>query len=140
MGLNAVVYKNRKNLPPEIAALPLETDSLTGEVYSVDDVRIEPRKVDALHKRLGNIAQIGHLRKILSSGIDVPLLLSAVLQDGSHCGDVISVSQLPELQNELNLIGARPDLSQQEDISIFLQDMTELLQAAQREQNPIVFV
>ena len=140
MGLNAVVYRNRENLPPEIAALPLRTDPLTGESYPPDDAHMPSSKTERVHKRLGNIAQIAHLRKVLSPRMDIPLVLSSVLQDGSHCGDVIPVAQLPELQKELSLISSSPDLREDEDVSIFVESLNELLQAALREQNPIVFV
>ena len=140
MGLNAVVYKNRSNLPAEIAALPLRTDPLTGESYPTDDAHIPSSKTERLHKRLGNIAQIAHLRKVLSPQMDIPLVLSSVLQDGSHCGDVIPVAQLLELQKELSLIRSSPDLCEDEDVSFFVESLNELLQAALREQNPIVFV
>jgi hypothetical protein len=98
MGFDAVVYKHHSKLllDPERAGLRMEPT--TGEWYSERDQLPEPIKsagVEALHRRLGNVSLISSLHTELAALLPADsVLLSSILYDGTHGGDVISSDAL----------------------------------------------
>jgi hypothetical protein len=146
MGLDAVVYKRLEEvaIPQTIDLDLVRVDEYTGEVYLDNDMSgLTPEAVQATHRRLGNIALISALHdevnKLLAGFSSESLILSKVLYDGTHCGDIIPRDQIDTLQREINLVrgiagtGASPELQE------FLSDMEELASASERHGNPIVF-
>lgn len=141
MGLDAVVYRNRKNLQlgpdEEFAHLVPET----GETYFENDEisRKHRERFQAAHRRLGNIAEIAFLRnEILQLGAGAGKLYSKVLYSGSHSGDFIAVNELPLLLEEIASLRKRGKHS--EEMEGFLNQMEALVRAAINEPNPVVFV
>jgi len=114
MGLDAVVYKKAS---PDAESLP------------------------AIVKRLGNASMIAWLaNEILSFNPKGSILIENVLYSGSHSGDAISLELLDTLQDEVDRISLEADKRKIEELRTFLQDMTELIQAAKEQQTPIIFV
>jgi hypothetical protein len=61
-----------------------------------------------LHCRIGNITKIAFLREELSRAADAfPIILSMVIYNGSHGGDHLTVDEVAELQNELEMLEIR---------------------------------
>lgn len=143
MGLDAVVYKHRSKLlsDPERAGLRME--ERTGEWYSETGNIPEPIKsagLEALHKRLGNVSLIaalaGEVRALLP---DDSVLLSNVLYEGGHAGDVVPPEKLGVLKQEITMLkGRAPRLSP--ELALFLNDLEDLATAAEENHNPIAFV
>jgi len=60
-----------------------------------------------LQERIGNISAVGLLRKALSGDPDrFPIILSKIIQNGSHSGDHIPVDQLPALAAEVESLAS----------------------------------
>jgi hypothetical protein len=146
MGLNAVVYKSIQKLRPlrTTDAKAMRVDESTGEVFFEDGGAPVLRREDvvAAQKRLGNISLIASLRaevQLRLASNYTSSLLSNVLRDGTHSGDVIGRGHLDLLNEELSLLeGKEKPLSR--ELSQFISDMRELIVAAQQNSNPIVFV
>src|ERR1700722_13378666 len=141
MGLDAVVYRNRKHLklgPDENAA---QLVSETGEVYFENDEISRKYRGErhAVERRLGNIAEIAKLREQISRlrGSE-SVVLQKVLHLGTHSGDSIPLDAIPALSAELNLI--RSSREHSPEVQRFLTSLEELIRAAKDEGNPIVFV
>ena len=101
MGLDAVVYRNKANLPFDADAVGAVVDESTGEYY-VPNLDLEPEFEQrfpwdtrvAVHKRIGNIVLVGTLREQTSQVLEErSIILSKVLYSGTHCGDSIPVEQ-----------------------------------------------
>jgi hypothetical protein len=143
MGLDAVVYKDRSKLPvdPEDAGLRLEES--TGEWYCETGNVPEPIRaagVEAMHKRLGNvslIAALGEEVRSLLPGSSV--LLSKVLYEGGHAGDVVATEEVAALKREIALLKGRPS-TLSADLAALLNELEELAAAADENHNPIAFV
>jgi len=147
MGLDAVVYRSKVNLPFDPDAVGAVLDESTGEYY-VSDLDLEPAFEQkfpwetriAADKRIGNIALVGFLRDQASRVLDDrSIVLSRVLYSGVHCGDSIPIDQTFALRDELLQLG-RSAKQLDSDLKLFVTDMLELVEAARREGNPIVFV
>lgn len=144
MGLDAIVYKNRRKLPLDPEAVGLQLDKTTGEWYSStgslpDSIRIAG--LTALHKRLGNADLIATLSSEASRAL-VPansVLLSSVLHSGSHSGDVVAGEDVTTLGQEISIVRNRSH-SLSPDLARLLDELDELIAAANDNQNPIVFV
>jgi hypothetical protein len=143
MGLDAVVYKHRSKLPldPERAGLRMEES--TGEWYCEAGNVPEPIRaagVEALHKRLGNVSLIGALGR--EAGALLPgnsVLISNVLYEGGHAGDVIDPDKVGLLKQEIARLRERaPKVSP--ELTLLLNDLEELAAAAEENHNPIAFV
>src|SRR5215469_3590306 len=147
MGLDAVVYRSKVNLPFDPDAVGAVLEESTGEYY-VSDLDLEraferkfPRETRiAADKRIGNIALVSWLREQASLVLDDrSIVLSKVLYSGSHSGDSIPIEQTFALRDELLQLG-RSTKQLDCDLKLFVTDMLELVEAARREGNPIVFV
>jgi hypothetical protein len=141
MGLNAVVYRNRRHLKlgsdEELVRLVPET----GEVYFESDQlsRKYHNQLEAVEHRLGNTAEISALREEAARLIGPEsVLVQTVLRSGTHSGDAIPVGSISSLAAEVNSI---QDASQQSpELQHFIDSLKELIRAAKDEGNPIVFV
>lgn len=142
MGLDAVVYKHRSKLPvdPERAGLRLEEP--TGEWYSETGTLPEPIRgvgVEALHKRLGNATLIAMLNREVGKLLPVEsILISAVLYESGHAGDVLALDKVGVLKQEITLI-RECDSTVSPELTRFLNDLEELAVAAEENRNPIAF-
>jgi hypothetical protein len=141
MGLDAVVYRNREHLQLGNDGAHAKVIRDTGEVY-FEDAKLG-RKYDHVRKsvahRLGNIALIGSLREEVSQLIGPESFLERkVLYSGTHSGDVIPLEELDQLSPELNHIRETGRSSPR--LKELVNALEQLVQAANYERNPIVFV
>ena len=143
MGLDATVYKNKTHLPSDPEIQDVQRDADTGELrYSDETERKYPQDFfKATSKRLGNIAEISALREEIEllSGAIPHILRSRVLYSATHAGDAIDVSDLDQLEAEIQLIRLKAGERASSSLNSFLQAVIELISSARREQNPIVF-
>ncbi|HEY1800307.1 MAG TPA: hypothetical protein VGG46_05165 [Terriglobales bacterium] len=142
MGLDACVYKNKANLPFDVDALGASFDPATGE-YFFEDVELDRKypheAFKAISRRLGNIAAIAELREELAGVLDNnSVVMSKVIYSGSHAGDFLPLALLASLESELSAINEYQKHGS-ELITEFVANMRELIAAARREGNPIVF-
>ena len=144
MGLDAVVYKHKLHLPSDPEIQRVRTDPTTGELFCSDDM-VEKYPLDffqANSKRLGNVSDISALREEieLAAGTIPNFLRSYVLYSATHSGDVIAVSELDQLESELQTIRLKSGVQSSSFLRCFLQDLTDLIATARSERNPIVFI
>ena len=146
MGLDAVVYRSKEHLPFDADAEGVSREPTTGEYYCADPA-LEPsfdRKYpietrESISKRLGNISLIALLREEAKGFFDNnSVVLSKVLYSGTHAGDVIGSESLSQLENELRQF-QQSERHVSKELAGFIADLRELLIAARREGNPIVF-
>ena len=140
MGLDALVFRNVRHLEDRLGRGLFDVDGTTGEATVNESAGISaPRSAFiAIRCRIGNAAEIAVLQRAVAtllSGHD-SLILSRVLYSGSHAGDSIMPSDHPRLRLELSRLKASDDSGTQ----LFIRAMESLLDAAEAEQNPIVFV
>ena len=147
MGLNAAVYKQLRELPFTKEELHnITVDQTTGEIDFEDAGLFKAwrDKVRAVEKRIGNITLVHQLRtelqKVLGDSASETILLSRVLYDGTHGGDMISLGRLLQLKDEIVLTRGIAGQDISPELSRFLTDMEELILASERHKNPIVFV
>lgn len=141
MGLSGVVYRNKDNLQLGADEQFAQLLPDTGEVYFVDDdmSRRHDQEREAAHARLGNIAMISALREEIGRFLGPQsLLYTKVLYSGTHSGDFIPITQLPDLLEEISRV--RKASNQSRDLRDFLDRIEKLAQIALHERNPIVFV
>jgi hypothetical protein len=141
MGLDAVVYRNRKHLRLESDENAAQLIPETGEVYFHNDEisRKYRRQRHATEHRLGNITEIAELRDEIAQLIGPEaLILQKVLHSGTHSGDTIPLDLIPALLAELESI--RSSRKQSPEMRRFVTALEELIRAARDEGNPIVFV
>jgi|SRR5580700_6249338 hypothetical protein len=143
MGLDASVYKNKQHLPPDPDIQDVQRDALTGELYYSDETERKYSRdfFKATSKRLGNLASISALREEIERfmGTIPTILRSRVLYSALHAGDAIDVSDLDQLEAEIQMISLETGERASSLLKKFLQDMTELIRSARHEQNPIAF-
>jgi hypothetical protein len=143
MGLDAVVYKHRSKLPvdPERAGLRMEES--TGEWYCETGNVPEPIRaagVEALHKRLGNVGLIAALGREVGEVLPGnSVLLSNVLYEGGHAGDVVAPDKVGVLKQEIAQVRERASTVSPE-LRILLNELDELVASAEENHNPIAFV
>jgi len=143
MGLDAVVFKHRSKLPVDPEQVGLRMEESTGEWYSETGNVPEPIRaagVEALHKRLGNVSMIAALGRevgLLLPGSSV--LLSKVLYEGGHAGDVISTDQIAALRQEIARLREQAPTPSLE-LATLLNELEALASAAEENHNPIAFV
>ena len=141
MGLDAVVYRNKEHIELGRDEEHAKIDPGTGEVY-FEDVRLSRKyynQREAVNHRLGNISAIAELDSEV-----IPLIgpksvtAQKILYSGTHSGDKIPLEDLPKLTTELRAIR----LSGQGSPLLleFVAALEVLIQAANHEGNPIVFV
>jgi len=144
MGLDAVVYRNRMKLGFDAEKAGALYDSRTGETYfegEAGEARVPDATLVALSRRLGNVAGIELLSDMVTRALGRrdSLLRRKVLFSGTHAGDVIESNDFSQLAAEMEEISQYAALSENVLLVGFLRDMEELIQAAVREENPIVF-
>jgi hypothetical protein len=91
-----------------------------------------------VEKRLGNIAAVAYVRGFLenNSPHSFPLLLERVVYDGTHCGDWVAASDVPQLLTETRRLQG---LTTDPLIVQFTNDVVVLAEASIATGNPIVF-
>jgi hypothetical protein len=139
MGLDAVVFRNAKKLQEQYGPDLFETDQTTGEaVPKSTEIKIPRDNLFAVERRLGNLSQIVWLREVVSKLLPNPgsIIPSQVLYSGFHSGDSIRLNELPQLREEIALLKSKgpPELRE------FIETLESLMNAAEAEGNPIVFV
>ena len=89
-------------------------------------------------RRLGNISLVAYVREFLQSHSpnDFPLMLERVVYSGSHCGDWIALSDVPQLLAETRRLQG---LTSDPLILEFANDVAALAEASLATGNPIVF-
>jgi hypothetical protein len=141
MGLDAVVYKNRTKLPLDPERAGLRLDQSTGEWHSETDElpdAIRVAGIEAIHKRLGNASLIAAIAAETRSHMPTDsMLVSRILFSGSHAGDAILPETVESLKQEVLVL---KNSSPSPELTRFLNDLDELIAAAQDNNNPIVFV
>lgn len=145
MGLNAVVYVNRKRLSlNQEDNSSAKMDEQTGEVYFDDPNLMDKYPANmftAIHKRLGNANMIAEIVDKLSTILSKDsILLSKILYSGSHSGDTISIDSLNKLGLEINFVRERIPKDRSPLLDVFFNDITELIEMARMQGNPIVFI
>jgi hypothetical protein len=96
----------------------------------------ENEECELASKRIGNVAQVAFLREFATRALGAPsLLVSKVLYSGTHCGDLLDVSELQPLASELKVLERTADA----DVQTFARDMLELVQTALSHERPIHF-
>jgi len=143
MGLHAVVYKNRKNLPFDPEQVGATLDGRTGEFYFQDssaEKRFNGKVVVAVNRHFGNVSAVDRLSKAVerSLGRQNSLLQNKVLFNGTHAGDVIEPVHLHRLGAEIEEVRSSSLVNQLPALAEFIR-MEDLLKAALEEGNPIVF-
>jgi len=144
MGLDAVVYKNARSLGLDLTRQNFRVDETTGEVFPEDDlegVRHPHSTFQAIHKRLGNIATVAHIRNEVASALGniSGLLHTRILYNGEHCGDVVGLELLDEISKEIALLKDKNEGLRSPYLTTFVDDVTDLIRTARAENNPIVF-
>lgn len=160
MGLDAVVYcdcyeKGRVHRPPPQPELVYVDANgqvcLRWDAPGADQNTFQSWLHDAcdhgpfgqlVGHRLGNVARIGLLRRLLShSAEEFPILLSKVLYNGVHAGDWLDAEHVRRLDHEMVRFRAihSGDLTEENILREFEQQMSELITAAQRVGKPIAF-
>ncbi len=143
MGLDAVVYRNRNNLPFDPDGEGAEFNSVTGEYYFADDAMEERFPYEtrvAISKAIGNIARVDRLREEAQAVLDEDsVVLSKVLYSGTHTGDTLDSRMFVRLERELSSLARHAGQTGSERLKQFASDMSDLLAAARAENNPIVF-
>lgn len=143
MGLDATVYRNLKNLPAYIRER-VTVDPDSGEIslldcagYSVFDLS----KAKAWHEHLGNIALVAFIREEIADhfGNRECLLSKKVVYNGIHGGDHIPFSQVGLLSQEVDELEKITSGSRSPELANFIAQMRNLIAAANRERNGIVF-
>lgn len=143
MGLDAVVYKNIDNLPERVRSQVKVVDSLTGELEFVIPQPQSPHYNEPLLAadiRIGNISKVRWLREQIESRWPgrCSVILNAVLHSGTHSGDFISLDQLRRMKLEVAEIDCA-EASLPPELAAFFKQIQQLLNAAEREGNPLVF-
>lgn len=90
----------------------------------------------ACHERIGNVSLVAELRDLVATMLPAhSIVMTRVLQDGTHCGDVIDVACVVDLRRELRVIATHGNNL----VVTFTAQMERLSEAALAETNPIVF-
>jgi hypothetical protein len=145
MGLIAVVYLAKKNLPFSMDKEGAEIDDRTGAIYFRDAEKKKqfPREQrQAIRIKLGTSYDIIDITKEIGPllGAAESVLSGRVLYDVSHSGDLIELGDLDRLEVELTSVRERVGQRASKVLTQFLSDMVSLVSAARNQRNPIVFV
>lgn len=143
MGLDVVIYRNRRRFEDGIRDGVLAVDADTGEVYPIEPSsdRVDSSAFIAFEARLGNAAEVQYLRSQI-----VPILTgesaicSAILQSGTHSGDILGPDLFGELLHEVDLIRSDKAVSGTDEVATFCEVLSRCLDEAASEGSPIVFV
>ena len=142
MGLDAVVYRNLENLLEPLKGQVKLVDPQTGELDFVNGPTRSPgsEALLAADVRIGNISGVAWLREQIKSrwAGKCLLILNAVLYSSTHTGDFISLEQVRRIKLEIAEIDCAGD-SIPARLAAFFEQMTQLVNAAESEGNPIAF-
>jgi hypothetical protein len=159
MGLDAVVYcdcfeRGRLREPPP-PGCHLSVASDGSVLCGSDDLEVQlafdqwqllracAHELGVLmHRRIGNIALVEALGDELRQQAErFPLLLSKVLQNGTHCGDFIPVGQVDQLRPEVDALTSLRCARPQRIAAVreFAQQMRDLIGCALAVGKPIAF-
>jgi hypothetical protein len=143
MGLDATVYRNRKNLPAHLRE-KVTPDAESGAINirnPADDRLFDSSQLEACHERIGNIALVAFIREeiVIALGHQESLLLRKVVYSGTHAGDSIPFSEIYQLSREIDELESITTSSRSAELTAFLEQMRKLIAAAIREGNGIVF-
>lgn len=154
MGLDAFVFCNcyetgKVKTPPPQPEL-VYVDAASGEVsircqepgadpflfdqWLLSACEHGPRMHCLCFHHLGNIAHIGFLRDLFRKAPDrFPTLLSKVVFDGTHSGDMLSLSEVEDVANEMSAVRALHCATASDEAILreFEVNMMELVQAAE---------
>jgi len=143
MGLDAGVYKNLRNASEELRKQVRLVNAETGEIDYEDELRLpgyHRKDLYAIKIRIGNLSAIVELRGEVGDRLPgKSILMDAVLYHFAHTDDFIPLEKLDELEREVKFIQATPE-PLRSDLQAFLNEMTMLIDAARKEDNPIVFI
>ncbi|HEY3928262.1 MAG TPA: hypothetical protein VGL89_07805 [Candidatus Koribacter sp.] len=145
MGLIAVVYRDKHNLPFDLDKEGAEIDDRTGAVFFRDPERkrLFPRETrQATRIKLGTTYDIVEITKELGPflGAAESILTDRVLYDLSHSGDTVDVKDLQSLETELLSLKEKLGARASKLAMRFIEDMLTLVKAAMEQHKPIVFV
>src|SRR4051812_14851020 len=106
MGLIAVVYRAKENLPFSMEQEGADLDARTGAIYFTDPEKkkVHPREErQAIRIKLGTSYELVEVIKELGPmlGAAESVLTDRVLYDYSHSGDIVEKSELIPLAVEL---------------------------------------
>jgi hypothetical protein len=143
MGLDATVYRNRKNLPAHLQERVIR-DPESGEIYfrDADDEKLfDSSQFKAWHERIGNIALVAFIREEIAKafGHQESSLSRKVVYSGSHAGDCIPFSEIDKLNREVDELERMTRSSRSPELTGFIEQLRKLIAAAIREENGIVF-
>lgn len=96
----------------------------------------------ALTHRLGNLAIISLLRKLLSvHAMEFPLILKKVIYNGSHGGDHLTLEQVNDLKEEVAHLSQIHCLDAEEEMALrtFQRQLQELVDVSLLLKKPIAF-
>ncbi|WP_156800417.1 hypothetical protein [Thalassoporum mexicanum] len=118
-------------------------DPRTGEYdvsYDYWDEYVFPLEYfEAISKRIGNMSAVGHMREHMTPLLDQEnsIILNKIVYNAIHDGE-IPVSELDQLEAELNHVEEHYD-RENSLVRYFIECFRELIAAARKENNPIVF-
>ena len=139
MGLTAIVYRNVDNLRKDYKWAQFDVDRSTGEALLAvpKEATIPKDAFVAARVRIGNLKRIDALREAVQSVFAgrTSTLIATILYSASHSGDVIKLSEIPKLREEVDLL----KMHNSPVLSEFIDDLEILFLAAEKERNPIVF-
>lgn len=141
MGLDAVVFRNKRHLNLGLDERFALLHTKTGEVYfESDELSLKhANQCRATSHRLGNISAVSALREEATRLVGPDsLTVQKALYSGTHSGDTIAGDSLAELAAELDSVKKTKQPSP--EFLLFLQAFEDLINVANREDNPIVFV
>jgi len=138
MGLSAVVFKSAARLKKEYSREFVISDEETGQATAVgDEDFLSLRESSAARTRVGNLSDVAYIFDAVEAVLgEKSFIGERVLYSGSHAGDCIPLNQLQPLRDELNRLKHIDD----SEVVRFVRGMEDLIEAAEQEGNPIVFV
>lgn len=144
MGLDATVYRNPRNLPEYLRERVTVVEPESGEIDfrdAADDRVFGSSKLKAWHEYIGNIAMVAFLREEIAKafGNQESLLSKKVVYSGSHAGDYIPFSEIDLLSREIDDLEKITTISLAPELANFITQMRDLIAAANREGNRIIF-
>jgi len=95
-----------------------------------------------VHRRIGNMAGVAFLRKILSPySSTLPITFSKIIYSGTHAGDFIAPDQVALLEPELKALSELhlDDAEAEAWVRDFERKLRELVEAALKIGKPIAF-
>jgi|SRR5215470_7323266 len=143
MGLDAAVYRSLKDLP-EYLRERVTVYPESGEISfrDIGDYKLFGlSKLKAWHEHIGNIAMVAFIREEVAKafGDRESLLSKKVVYSGIHAGDHIPFSRIADLSREIDELEERTSSSRSPELTNFIVQMRNLIAAANREGNAIVF-